>query len=240
MLLPFRCGCDHESPVLRPCREFSRSLYPTSARYLHPMKASVVIVTKNRKDDLRRAIASATRQTELVEIIIIDDGSSDGTADMVTSEFPQVRLEQAAVSLGYIAQRNRGASICSGDIIFSIDDDAEFSTASVVGQTLQAFSHDRVAAVAIPYTEPHKSPCTFQIARDVGFRSFGCFTDTFPALPPDQGGVTNHSFDRALRRLRLRSQVSRIWFPHTRSANEEARTRYQFAELYHAQEVRAV
>ena len=128
------------------------------------MKASVVITTKNRKDELRRALASAVGQTEPVEILVLDDGSTDGTADMIRLEFPQVRLDRTRHSLGCIAQRNRGAQICSGDIVFSIDDDAEFSTPKVIEQTLLGFSHPRVAAVAIPFVEPHKSRQQFQTA----------------------------------------------------------------------------
>src|SRR6185369_17133333 len=100
------------------------------------MNASVIITTKDRKDDLRRAISSAIRQTRPVEIIVLDDGSNDGTADMVMSEFPNVRLEKTSKTLGLVAQRNRGALLCSGDIIFSLDDDAEFSTSHIVEQTL--------------------------------------------------------------------------------------------------------
>jgi GT2 family glycosyltransferase len=130
------------------------------------MKPSLVIATKNRKDDLRRAIISATRQTESLEIIVVDDGSSDGTAEMVRREFPQIRLVRSATSIGYVAQRNRGAILSSGDIIFSIDDDAEFSTPYVVAQTIKEFCHPRIGAVAIPYVEPKKSDRCFQRAPD--------------------------------------------------------------------------
>jgi GT2 family glycosyltransferase len=128
------------------------------------MRASIVIATKDRKDDLRRAITSAMRQTEPVEILVLDDGSTDGTSEMVRSEFPQVRLERTPVPLGCVAQRNRAALLCSSEIIFSIDDDAEFSTSRVVEQTLDMFSHPRVAVIAIPYVEPHKSKQEFQKA----------------------------------------------------------------------------
>jgi GT2 family glycosyltransferase len=128
------------------------------------MKASIIIATKDRKDHLRRAIMSAVRQTEPVEVLVLDDGSTDGTSDMVKCEFRQVRLDRTPVSLGYVAQRNRGAALCCGDVIFSIDDDAEFSTTRVVEQVLAGFSHPRVAAIAIPYVEPQKSGQTYQQA----------------------------------------------------------------------------
>jgi glycosyltransferase involved in cell wall biosynthesis len=131
------------------------------------MKVSVVIATKNRKDELHRAISSVVRQTELAEIVVLDDGSTDGTSDMVRSQFPHVRLDRTESSLGYIVQRNRGALLCSGDVIFSIDDDAEFSSSRVIEQTVAGFCHPRIAAIAIPYVEPWNSANRLQNAPDV-------------------------------------------------------------------------
>jgi glycosyltransferase involved in cell wall biosynthesis len=128
------------------------------------MKASVVIVTKNRKDHLRRAIRSALEQTEPIEILVLDDGSTDGTSDMVRLEFRQARLIRTPTSLGCVAQRNRAAALCSGEVILSIDDDAEFSNPRIVEQVLTGFCHPRVAAIAIPYVEPRKSGRKYQHA----------------------------------------------------------------------------
>ena len=119
--------------------------------------ASIIITTKNRKEELRAAIASALKQSVQPEVIVMDDGSTDGTAEMVRAEFPFVRLECSAESLGYIVQRNRAARLASGEIIFSMDDDAEFSTPLVVEQTLRDFSDARIGAVAVPYLEPNKA-----------------------------------------------------------------------------------
>lgn len=130
------------------------------------MKAAIVIVSKNCVPDLRRAIASALTQTAASEVLVIDDGSTDGTSDMVRREFPQVSLHQSAQSLGYIAQRNRAARLTAAEIIVSIDDDAIFSSPRVVEQAVAAFGHSRVAAVAIPYKEPHKSIKMLQTAPD--------------------------------------------------------------------------
>ena len=128
------------------------------------MQASIVITTKNRKDELRSAINSALQQTGDAEIIVIDDGSTDGTSNMVKSEFPEVRLVRCETSSGYIAQRNRGAELANGDVIFSIDDDAVFSSPQTMRQTLQSFDHPRIGAVAIPYIEPTKSCQLHQMA----------------------------------------------------------------------------
>src|SRR2546429_9509448 len=97
------------------------------------LTASVVIITKNRKDELRRAIHSCFSQTMPLEVLVIDDGSTDGTAEMVSSQFHRVRLKRSDTSRGYIFQRNVAAQITTTDIGFSIDDAAEFSSPNTVG-----------------------------------------------------------------------------------------------------------
>ena len=115
------------------------------------MQTTVVITTKNRKRELASAVRSALEQTANPEVLVIDDGSTDGTAELIRAEFPGARLERSDPSLGYIVQRNRAAQIATGQIIFSIDDDAAFSSPRVVAQTLAEFDHPRVGAVAIPF-----------------------------------------------------------------------------------------
>jgi glycosyltransferase involved in cell wall biosynthesis len=115
------------------------------------MRATIVITTKNRRQELAEAVRSALAQTAEPEVVVIDDGSTDGTSDMIRAEFPSVKLDRADPSRGYIVQRNRAAHIAGGDILFSIDDDATFSTPHVVEQTLAEFDHPRVGAVAIPF-----------------------------------------------------------------------------------------
>jgi glycosyltransferase involved in cell wall biosynthesis len=115
------------------------------------LTATVVITTKNRKDELRTAVKSALMQTASPQVLVIDDGSVDGTSEMIRAEFPQVMLHRQVQSKGLIAQRNQAATLAGGEIIFSIDDDAAFSTPSTVEQTLAEFDHPRVGAVAIPY-----------------------------------------------------------------------------------------
>ena len=88
---------------------------------------------------------------------MVDDGSTDGTAELVRAEFPQVRLVHHDASLGYIVRRNEAAQLASAKVIFSIDDDAIFSSACVVEQTLAQFDDARIGAVAIPCIDVRKS-----------------------------------------------------------------------------------
>ena len=130
------------------------------------MTATVVIVTKNRKDDLLVAVRSALSQTARPEVIVIDDGSTDGTAATLR-ECPGVRFVRHDDSRGYIVRRNEAARLASGDAVFSIDDDAAFTSPLTVEQTLREFDAPRIGAIAIPYIEPRKSSHQFQTAPDV-------------------------------------------------------------------------
>lgn len=130
------------------------------------MKATVIVSTRNRKEHLVNAIRSAIIQTASPEVIVIDDGSTDGTSELLKSEFPEVILIHYNCSKGYIARRNEGATLATGDIIFSIDDDSEFSSPNIVEHILCEFSDFHIGAVAIPFIEPHKTDTLLQKAPD--------------------------------------------------------------------------
>jgi glycosyltransferase involved in cell wall biosynthesis len=115
--------------------------------------ATVAIATRNRREDLRRALQSALAQEGALELLVLDDGSSDGTSEMVREEFPEVRLERRETGGGLIARRNELARLASAPVMVSIDDDAEFTAPDIVTRAARALEHPRVGAVAIPYVE---------------------------------------------------------------------------------------
>ena len=119
--------------------------------------ASIVITTRNRKEQLACAITSALRQKGNVEVVVMDDGSTDGTYEMLERCFPQVVCHRTERNLGLIEQRNRAARLASGDIIISIDDDAEFGEDATVREVLADFDNPFVGAVAMPYVDVHYS-----------------------------------------------------------------------------------
>lgn len=150
------------------------------------MRATVVITTKNRLGELRKAVISALGQTCAPGILIMDDGSEDGTARAISAEFPSVRVNRSEKSLGLIAQRNRAAAMVKSPIVFSIDDDAVFSTPLVVEQTLRNFDHPLVGAVAIPFIDVNRSPSVRQRApREDGIYATYSFIGTAHALRRD-------------------------------------------------------
>ena len=88
------------------------------------MRFSVVIPTHNREKSLRRCLLAVTSQDYPdYEMIVVDDASQDGTADMVSLEFPHAFYLRQRSNLGPAAARNRGIQEATGEVIAFTDDD---------------------------------------------------------------------------------------------------------------------
>ena len=120
--------------------------------------ASLVIATRNRRDELRAALQSAATQTVQPEVLVLDDASSDGTGEMVRRDFPAVRYFRSEQPLGCSAQRNRGIKMASAPIVFSLDDDARYAAPDTIECTVREFSNPRIAAVAMPFINVRSGP----------------------------------------------------------------------------------
>ncbi len=95
-----------------------RVLYRTAASSI-----SVVIPSYNRLTFLIKALDSVLAQTSKVdEIIVVDDGSSDGTSETISLRFPQIRLI-TQVNSGVSTARNTGIKAASCDWVTLLDSD---------------------------------------------------------------------------------------------------------------------
>ena len=89
------------------------------------MKVSVIIPTYNRAAYLPLAIDSVLAQTDSaidIELIVVDDGSTDGTADLVAQYYPDV-VYLSMHNQGVSAARNVGLAQASGQWIALLDSD---------------------------------------------------------------------------------------------------------------------
>lgn len=89
---------------------------------------SVIIPTYNRKELLPRAVNSILAQTmQDFEIIIADDGSTDGTEAMVRERYhdARIRYERLEKNSGVHAARNRGLDLVKGEYVVLLDSDDE-------------------------------------------------------------------------------------------------------------------
>ena len=98
------------------------------------MKISVVIPTFNRISLVERAIDSVLKQSlNPYEIIVVDDGSDDGTSEMINNKYKSIKLIQQQNN-GVSAARNNGIKHAKGDWIALLDSDDEWTEKKLENQ----------------------------------------------------------------------------------------------------------
>jgi len=115
-----------------------------------PLKVSALIVTRNQVD-LTRATVSALETTaprEMLEIIVADCGSRDGT-ERLDEEFPQVSIMRNARNFGWTKIANIGTRTAKGDYLFLLYPGAEVDP-STVAKLAAHLEADPAAAAVVP------------------------------------------------------------------------------------------
>lgn len=92
-----------------------------------PPLVSVIVVSWNVRDLLRACLRSVLRAeaSPPPEVIVVDSASSDGSAAMVRSEFPQIRLIACETNVGFSAGNNLGMRAARGDLFLILNPDTE-------------------------------------------------------------------------------------------------------------------
>ncbi len=89
------------------------------------MQVSIIIVNYNTKDFLKDCLKSVLEQTSDIEyeIIVSDNGSTDGSLDMLVQDFPEVCVIKNGKNLGFGAANNRALDVAKGKYIFYLNSD---------------------------------------------------------------------------------------------------------------------
>ncbi|MDL2143355.1 glycosyltransferase [Flavobacterium tructae] len=93
-------------------------------------KFTILITTKNRKDDLAFTLRKIQYLLDRDDVacIICDDGSTDETCFFIKESYPNIQFIQNAKSEGLIYSRNRMMALVTTEFAISIDDDLHFIT----------------------------------------------------------------------------------------------------------------
>ncbi len=133
------------------------------------IKVVLVIPVYNRRETTLQALRSLRRIDAAnlqVHVIVVDDGSTDGTGDAIRRAFPEVQIVQGDGTLHYAAGTNRGISAAlakNPDYIVTMNDDAIYHEQFLQRLLKTAETNPRsvVGALLLLWDEPHR---VFQIA----------------------------------------------------------------------------
>lgn len=118
---------------------------------------SIVIPTRNRQGLLREAVQSVLDQTwRNLELIIVDDGSTDATPEVVSALGARVRSVRTS-GVGVAAARNLGLAAARGELIGFLDDDDIFFSEKIAAQVALLNSQPQAVSAHCRYHFMHES-----------------------------------------------------------------------------------
>lgn len=109
-----------------------------------PARATVVMITHNRRSEALKTVTHMVSLPDRMPLIVVDNGSIDGTADAIATEFPHVRLLRSGHNLGAVA-RNHAVRMAETPYIAFCDDDTRWEPGAL---TRAADLLDRHAGLA--------------------------------------------------------------------------------------------
>ncbi|MEJ7792284.1 MAG: glycosyltransferase family 2 protein [Gaiellaceae bacterium] len=111
------------------------------------MKAWVVIPTLNARELLLETLASLERQTAPAGVVVVDNASTDGTAEAVAARHPSVRVVSNERNLGFGAAINRVALELRGDVLVLVNNDVVCEP-GFVAELVEPFGRPEVGMTA--------------------------------------------------------------------------------------------
>lgn len=108
---------------------------------------SIVIPTYNTASMTLACCRAALAASDSAEVIVVDDGSSDGTAELLAHEVPRVRIVRLEENRGYAVAANRGVAAAGGSLILLLNSDAVIDERAIAS-LLAAFETDPKLGIA--------------------------------------------------------------------------------------------
>jgi GT2 family glycosyltransferase len=93
---------------------------------------SVLIVNWNRQDYIKATLEDLrSKWYPGMEVVVVENGSTDGTPDMIAAEFPEVRMIRLEQNVGQCKGLNIGLREARADVVISLDNDATLQDGSI-------------------------------------------------------------------------------------------------------------
>ena len=120
---------------------------------------SVIIVTRNTRELTVSAVASVLENAGglRTEIIAVDNGSIDGTADALRANFPEIRCLHSETNLGFAKAVNRAARESTGEFLLLLNSDAVLKPGSLQAAVDWMRAHPRCGVAGAQLLNPDGS-----------------------------------------------------------------------------------
>jgi GT2 family glycosyltransferase len=109
-------------------------------------RVAVVVITHQRRDELLLALSRLRQLPERPHVVVVDNGSTDGTADAVRAQHPEVELIASPTNLGAVG-RNLGVARLDTPYVAFCDDDTWWDAGSLRTAADALDAHPRLAVV---------------------------------------------------------------------------------------------
>ncbi len=122
----------------------------------NPIDVSIVIVSFNTRDVTRQCLEYVRQHAAAVrhEVLVVDNASDDGSADMVAAEFPWAQLIRSPENKGFAGGNNPAMKIARGRYILLLNSDA-FLAEGVLEKTIDYMDdHPHIGVLGCKLTDP--------------------------------------------------------------------------------------
>jgi GT2 family glycosyltransferase len=121
------------------------------------MDLSVIIVSYNTRQllgDCLRSVFAAESPPGGMEVIVVDNASTDGSADMVREKYPHARVIAGTENRGFSAANNTGSAVAQGDILLFLNSDTVLSSAALIEPLAYLKANKSIGALTVCLVYP--------------------------------------------------------------------------------------
>ena len=132
------------------------------------MELSTMIVSWNVRELLRTCLLALPAATSGVqaEVIVVDNDSTDGSAEMVTMDFPHVTLLRNDANLGFARANNQGIALGRGRYFVMLNSDTVPHPGSLAAMVDFMDAHPRAGAASQRLRRPDRTPQPYAFGED--------------------------------------------------------------------------
>jgi N-acetylglucosaminyl-diphospho-decaprenol L-rhamnosyltransferase len=113
-----------------------------------PPRVTVVVVSYNTREELRRCLASVRAHAGVsCQVVVVDNASTDGSADAVTSEFPEAQVIRNRENLGFSRANNQAIRNATAPYVLILNSDAELLPGALPTLAARLDTKPRLGAV---------------------------------------------------------------------------------------------